>query len=44
MGYKLNSKFSILGNIINKGRGELRKLTNVQIKRIIRMIVKIEDK
>ena len=44
MGYKLSSKFSILANIINQGRVELRKLTNVQIKGFIRVIVKIEVK
>ena len=40
----LDSKFSILGNNIKLGRDELRKTTNVGIKGIIRVIVKIDTK
>ena len=44
MGYRLSLKFSILAININQGRDELRKTTNVGIKGIIRVIVKIDTK
>ena len=44
MGYRLSLKFSILAININQGMGELRKTTNVGIKGIIRVIVKIDTK
>ena len=40
--YKLDSKFSILGNNINLGRGKLRKTINVEINGIIEVITKID--
>jgi len=40
----LSSKYSILGNIITKVEGNLRKLTNVEIKGIISLIIKIDIK
>ena len=36
--YKLDSKFSILGNNINLGRDELRKTINVKMNVIIKEI------
>ena len=42
MGYRLSLKFSILAININQGRDELRKTTNVGIKGIIRVIIKID--
>ena len=44
MGYSLSLKFSILAININQGRDQLRKTTNVGIKGIIRVIVKIDTK
>ena len=44
MGYKLNSKFLILGKIIMLGREEWRKTTNVGNNGFIRIIQIIDTK